>query len=115
MDPTILTVIITSISSILISVGVSVFSYRKTKAEADKTTSEADQIRRKLERGDTADILQFIETTFEVMDCAYGLIHLVDRILRDHPEINGGAKDEIEEKRAHLKEIHQQMKLHFAD
>jgi hypothetical protein len=58
--------------------------------------------------------LQFIETTFQVLDCAYGLINLIDRIFAEHPEINGGARKQIEEKRKELKAIHAQMREHFS-
>ena len=109
-----LTVIISSLSSVLISFGVAALSRRKNRAEADKVSSEAEQIRRRLERGEAFDILLFIDLVFQLLDTSYGLIALSDRILKEYPEINGGAREEVEAKRVCLREIHGQMREYFS-
>ena len=113
MDPTVLAVIISSVSSIAISVGVAMLGRRKNIAEAGKTTQEADLIRRKLERGETADVLVFLEIFFELLDLSYGLVSLLDRILEERPEINGGTREEVEDARKRLREIHAAMRQHY--
>lgn len=113
MDPTVLTVLISSVSSIVISIGVALMSSRKNKADAKKVNFEADQIRRALERGETADILQFIETFFQLLDTCYGLISICDKILTDHPGVNHGSKELIEMNRKRLIKIHADLRDYF--
>jgi len=64
-------------------------SQRKTNAEAAKISGEANQLRAKLERGETADIIQFIDIFFQLMDTCYSNIAVLDRIIHEHPEVNG--------------------------
>jgi hypothetical protein len=114
IDPTVLTVFISSLSSIFVSFGIAALTRRKTRAEADKVATEAEQIRRRLERGEAFDILLFIDSVFQLLDTAYGLITLSDRILKEYPVINHGAREEVDAKRACLREIHSKMREYFS-
>ena len=120
MDPTVVAVIISSLSSIAISVGVAMLGRKKNNAEAGKTVQEADLIRRKLERGETADVLIFLEIFFELLDLSYGLVALLDRILQERPEncvgeclLNGNTSRDVGDARARLDEIHRKMRKHY--
>jgi hypothetical protein len=86
---------------------------KKSEAEAHKLSSEVEQIERQLERGEIADVIQFIDSFYQMFDEAFSLMQIIDQILRKHPEINGDIRTQLEKRREHITEIVRRAKDYF--
>jgi hypothetical protein len=116
IDPQIIIAIVTVLGGVLAGgvtpLVMNFFQRKKADAEAEREKAKAkkigfegDQIERKLERGEIADVIQFIDSFYQMFDEAFCLMQLVDRILAEHPEINGDTRIQIIQRREHITEI----------
>jgi hypothetical protein len=124
MDPQIIIAIITMSGGVIAGIATPlVMNYaqrkkseadaKKSEAEAQKLSSEVEQIERKLERGEIADVIQFIDSFYQMFDEAFSLMQIIDQILRKHPEINGDTRTQLNKRREHITEIVRKAKDYF--
>lgn len=115
MNESTVAIIVASIS-MLASLGGTVFMvfFSKTeKATARKTDTESTEIKRRLERGNVADISVVMAEFYEVLDIANHQILWRQRVLSAHPEINGNTMKSHLELEARLRASQARISAHF--